>query len=201
MPRSCFTSEYISGRQNEFSSSFRREEGREPNSFQSASLSLKCRHWRGRVLQHCLDKRWDLCKLGKDLCKWSPLHTELSEFLRDTRELPSKSFPYFLPSHFWKVRRNFALILRTDAKTYEHFSPGSSVTPAGFVSLFPLSSPSSNLRPADNCWGREGSFYSSYLESKRKPLSCLQGKNCRSFVCTYVSVYTQTFSPHFNIQD
>lgn len=163
IPRSCPTSKYIGGRQNEPSASFRREEERGDKQF-SVSISkheVPALAWKSSAAALCLDKRQDLCKLGKDLGKQFPLQAELSEFPRDTRELPSKSFPYFLPSQFWKVRRNFALILSTDVKTCEHFSPGCSVPPAGFVSLFPLSSPSSNLRPTDNCRGREGFFCSS----------------------------------------
>lgn len=68
-------------------------------------------------------------------CASGPVGILSSECLSDTREFPSKSFPYFLPSRICKVRKNSALILGTDVKTCEYFSPGSSVTPAGFVSF------------------------------------------------------------------
>lgn len=124
-------------------------------------------------------------------CASGPLGILSSEFLRDTGELPSKSFPYFLPWKIWKVRKNLALILGTDVKTCEYFSPGSSVTPAGSVSfLSPSSSPSSSLRATDNGWGREESFFSSYLESNKKALNLpLRQKLQLFFLCVCIQTF------------
>lgn len=103
IPRSCSTSKYIGGRQNEPSASFRREEER-GDSFQSASLSMKCQHWHGRVLQQ--HSAWTK---GRTCANWAktwannPLCMQNSLSFREIQEsFPARAFHIFYLHNFEK---------------------------------------------------------------------------------------------------
>lgn len=142
-----------------------------------------------------LTPRPEVATVAHELCntllwqeaKFAPF-ANCAELLR--YQFPSKNFLHFLPFKLWKGRRNFAWILETAAETCEHFSPCSSVTPAGFILLFHPSCPSSSLRVADNGWGRWRYLYCWHWESKRKALiSHLRQKNVHDLCrCTYMPV-------------